>query len=146
MREQLIDQIEQNVASDIIESPHEVRDELGSREDDIAYRWVKPRNKIFLIPGIDQTRLQQLTGEYSTISQKVKKRGEGLSATDASIIAHAKIKGYTVITEERRKRSKAKGNIVYVCQVKNIRCGNFLTYLKDRKFDGKLLDYLEKKD
>ena len=125
--------IAQDVASGIIKSPPKVRDELEKREDDMAYQWVKSKEEIFSISGIDQTKIQKLVEEYYAFSQAVKiEREKGLSETDANVIAYAKIMGYTVITEERSKGKKRKGNIVYVCQEKGIRCGNFLVYLQDK--------------
>ena len=104
-------------------STREVWNEIGRGDSDQhTNEWLKTRKEIFTTPSAAElqfvAQLFQIPHFQGLIGQK--QRLTGTPVADPFVIACAKVKGGTVVTEEQFKREAAK--IPNVCQHFNVPC------------------------
>lgn len=118
------------VGQGVIITPDVVLDEL-KRKDDGLYDWAVERKEHLIYPldGEIQKVVKDILGNFPRLLDT--KRGR--SGADPFVIALAKIKGRTVVTDEIIGKPQ-KPSIVDVCHHYNIECINLLAMIRKLKF------------
>jgi len=99
------------------------------RKDDDVYKWAKSRNQMFItIDQPVQLAVQQILRTHSRLLDTRKSR----SSADPFVIALAKIKAGTVLTQESRSNNASKPNIPDVCSALSIPCIDLLQLIRDK--------------
>jgi hypothetical protein len=116
-------------------SVREVLRELEDYNDaDFIQEWAKRNKTIFAIPSNDEFLFVQeilsIPRFRTLIGQKAILQGKAVA--DPFVIAAAKIRNGTVVTEEREKPNAAR--IPNVCAHFHIPCLNLETFMKQRKW------------
>lgn len=95
--------------------------------------WVKNNSKIFFPPSVDEMILVSEIFMDSTFRNLVKRNNilRGLPVADPFLVAAAKHKKASVITEEKYKKNAAR--IPNVCEKFKVPCINIQTFLKIEK-------------
>ena len=125
--------IEQDVTNGIIKSPLQVRKELAKKENDVLYKWIISFKGVFSIPSIKQKEVEEIVNQIWQKSPKLmshKPIDKNPVKADAYVIAYAEIMKCKVITQESSKKEKG---MVGACRKRGVKCGNLLSYLRDRK-------------
>ena len=121
------------VQSGVLISTREVSNEIERGDvDRHTNQWLKDRKEIFTTPTADELRFvaeifkvahfQSLIGE--------KQRLQGTPVADPFVIACAKLRKGTVVTEEREKQNAAK--IPNVCQHFGVPCIDLETFMQQQ--------------
>ena len=121
------------VQSGVLISTREVSNEIERGDvDQHTNQWLKDRKEIFTTPTADELRFvaeifkvahfQSLIGE--------KQRLQGTPVADPFVIACAKLRKGTVVTEEREKPNAAK--IPNVCQHFGVPCIDLETFMQQQ--------------
>lgn len=122
--------IDHAVAAGVIVSTREVRREIERGDADVVAAWAKANAQVFLTPGSDETafvaQIFAVNHFQQMISKKAQQRGDEVA--DPFVIACAKIKNGTVVTEERLKPNAAK--IPNVCEHFRVPCTNLEGFMK----------------
>jgi predicted nucleic acid-binding protein len=105
----------------------EVRGELAKQEDDLA-TWVNARPQMFV--PLDEA-IQRATSEILMQHQLLMKSTKNRNGADPFVIATARVKSLTVVTEEKGGTA-AKPKIPSVCQALGVPCVNVLSFLRDQ--------------
>jgi hypothetical protein len=115
-------------AGEIISS-EEVYFELERKSDDL-HNWIKARKQM-LVPLDEaiQLRVVTLLAEYPRLVDTLR----GRSKADPFVIATAMERNAVVVTGEIISGNLDKPRIPDVCQVKKIRCMNFLQMIRELK-------------
>jgi len=127
--------LEQLVKANVITSVREVLNELQNRNDtDFIQEWAKQNKSIFTTPSSNELstvsqilaipHFQMLIGKQAIL--------KGTPVADPFIIAAAKVKSATVVTEEKFKPNAAK--IPNVCQHFQVQCMNLENFLKSQQW------------
>ncbi|MEA5463178.1 PIN domain-containing protein [Leptothoe sp. PORK10 BA2] len=118
------------VENEIITSVREVKNELENRDSpDFIQQWVKEHKTMFEIPGPDAlmfiAQIFAIKHFQALISQQARLRGTPVA--DPFVIAVAKAKSGTGVTEERLKPNAAK--VPNVCKHFQIPCMNLAGFM-----------------
>ena len=108
----------------------EVLRELSKQDDEIL-AWAKDREHMFVRIDSDgeiQVAVTEILFRFPRLVDTSKSR----SIADPFVIALAKVRGYTVVTEEKVGGTIEKPKIPFVCQEMDIRCINFLQLLREQ--------------
>ena len=121
--------IDARISSGEIISSEEVYFELQRKGDDL-HDWIKARKQM-LIPLNEevQVRATELLAEYPRLVDTLR----GRSKADPFVIATAMDRNADVVTGEIISGNLEKPRIPDVCQVKGIRCINFLQMIRELK-------------
>lgn len=114
-------------------STREVFNEIERGEaDPHVNQWLKARKQLFTTPTADEmlfvAQIFQVAHFQSLISEQA--RLKGLPVADPFVIACAKIRQGTVVTEERLKPNAAK--IPNVCTHFGVRCINLEEFMREQ--------------
>jgi hypothetical protein len=108
-------------------APEEVRDEIAKKEDGL-YAWVKDRPHIFVPLDTDiQDAVRVILAEHRYLVKNTAQR----NAADPWVIAVAKVRGLTVVTEERGGTT-AKPRIPSVCEALGVPCISVVEYIREK--------------
>ena len=107
--------------------PDEVRVELARQEDDLA-KWINARQHLF-VPLDDS--IQRATSEVLARHPLLMKATKNRNGADPFVIATARVKNLTVVTEEKGG-TNTKPKIPSVCAALNVPCVNVLSFLRDQ--------------
>jgi hypothetical protein len=107
--------------------PDEVRVELARQEDELA-KWVNARPHMF-VPLDDA--IQRATSEVLARHPLLMKATKNRNGADPFVIATARVKSLTVVTEELGGTT-TKPKIPSVCQALGVPCINVLSFLRDQ--------------
>jgi Domain of unknown function (DUF4411) len=107
--------------------PEEVRVELARQEDELA-KWVNARPHMFV--ALDEA-IQMATSEVLAQHPFLMKATKNRNGADPFVIATARVKSLTVVTEEKGGTA-AKPKIPSVCQAIGVPCVNVLSFLRDQ--------------
>ena len=116
-------------ASDLI-AIEEVLIELERKDDDV-YRWAKSHSR--MIVAIDepvQLAVQEVLGAHPRLIDTRKSR----SGADPFVIALAKVKGATVLTQESRSNNTSRPHIPDVCSALSIPCVDLLELIRQQRW------------
>jgi hypothetical protein len=115
------------IATDEIISSEEVYVELKRKDDDL-YKWIQARKQM-LVPLDEAIQFQamELLREFPRLVDTLR----GRSKADPFVIATAIERRAAVVTGEPLTGKLDKPRIPDVCQVKNIRCINFLQMIRE---------------
>lgn len=126
----LWEKIEGLIAVGRLLASEEVLHELGRQSDD-TYRWAKDQAGLFVPLDRGQTdEVSRIEGAFPHLVHRIKNR----SAADPFVIALAKLRGYTIITEENKSTSPQKPKIPDVCTSYGIKCIKFLEVIRHEKW------------
>jgi len=108
-------------------SPEEVREELKRQDDDLL-EWITARPHMFLpLDAPIQLATSEVLREHPLLMKATKNR----NGADPFVIATAKVRRLTVVTEERGG-SATKPKIPSVCAGLGVRCIDVLTFFRDQ--------------
>jgi predicted nucleic acid-binding protein len=107
--------------------PDEVRVELARQEDEL-FKWIDARPHMF-VPLDDA--IQRATSEALARHPLLMKATKNRNGADPFVIATARVKGLTVVTEEKGGTTN-KPKIPSVCQAVGVPCVNVLSFLRDQ--------------
>ena len=110
----------------IVISSREVYDEIIPGKDTLA-EWVKQRKEYFLPTT---TYIQQLTRDILYKHRGLVEGGKKANSADPFVIALARQKNATVVTEEGKNGSLSAPQIPDVCEKEQIDCIDFITFLR----------------
>lgn len=119
---QLWGRVEALIAAGRLVAPVEILHEL-ERQDDETKRWARGQSGLFV--PLDRTQTDEVTRILRSFPLLVDS-SRGRSGGDPFVIALAKIRGYTVVTEEKLTRSAKRPRIPDVCLSYNVPCIAFL--------------------
>ncbi len=117
------------IAADEIHSSEEVYLELARKSDEL-HEWIKARKQMLV--SLDepvQIRAASLLAEFPRLVDTLR----GRSSADPFVIATAMERNAVVVTGENLSGNLEKPRIPDVCQVKSIRCINFLQMIRELK-------------
>lgn len=110
--------IEQLIDSGVMVSPEEVLKELDKKDDDLS-RWAKGKAGFFVpFDAEQQPHLVTVMTEHELLVKNSKRA----NAADPFVIALAKSRTLTVITQEKLTGSTTKPRIPDVCDAMDIQC------------------------
>ncbi len=109
--------------------PDEVRVELARQEDELA-KWVNARPHMF-VPLDDA--IQRATSEVLARHPLLMKATKNRNGADPFVIATARVKSLTVVTEELGGTT-TKPKIPSVCQALGVPCINVLSFLRNQSW------------
>ena len=122
--------IDAAAASQVLLSTREVLAEIEEGDTDTVLAWTKKNKSIFSTPSAKETafvaKILAVPHFQQLIGRKAQQRGTPVA--DPFVIACAKVKEGTVVTEERLKPNAAK--IPNVCGHFNISCMNLEGFMK----------------
>ena len=111
-----------------------VRDELKRGEDQLS-DWAKDRGGGFFIPSegdvlfeIESIKRCMDSNNYNEISKR-----NFMSGADCFLVAHAKVRRFSVVTRERYEKNTNKVKIPNICEKMGIRCVPIATMLRNEK-------------
>jgi hypothetical protein len=107
--------------------PEEVRIELARQDDELA-KWIDARPHMF-VPLDDA--IQRATSEVLARHPLLMKATKNRNGADPFVIATARVKSLTVVTEEKGGTG-TKPKIPSVCQALSVPCINVLSFLRDQ--------------
>jgi predicted nucleic acid-binding protein len=119
--------LDELIANQEVLCPDEVRVELARQDDDLA-KWVKARPHLFV--PLDEA-VQRATSEVLALHPLLMKATKNRNGADPFIIATARVRNLTVVTEEKGGTS-AKPKIPSVCDALSVPCVNVLSFLRDQ--------------
>lgn len=126
----LWEKIEGLITAGRLLASEEVLRELEKKSDD-TYRWAKGQAGLFVPLDRGQTdEVSRIEGAFPHLVHKIKNR----SVSDPFVIALAKLRGYTIVTEENESTSPQKPKIPDVCAVYGIKCITFLEVVRHEKW------------
>lgn len=105
----------------------EVRDEL-KRQDDELSKWMAQRPYVYV--PLDE-EIQRATSEVLRDHPLLMKATKNRNGADPFVIATAKVKNLTVVTEERGG-TESKPKIPSVCAALGIRCIDVLAFIREQ--------------
>jgi hypothetical protein len=106
----------------------EVLFELERKDDDV-YRWARERRRMFVPTDEDVQRVvQDILRDYPGLVDPKRER----SGADPFVVAVARVKGCTVVTNERPTTSPTRVKIPTVCQALGIRCLDLLQFIREK--------------
>ena len=118
------------MTSGIIVSSQEVYDEITIGGDDLE-KWAKSRKDSFLPSDVAiQTIVRTILQNHRGLVEGGKKK----NSADPFVIALAKEKQCTLVTEENRNGNKDTPKIPDICDVYGIKCINFVDFSREEKF------------
>ncbi len=121
------DKMGQLMEDGIIASSREVYDEITTAGKDALSDWVKLRKAFFLPTTVE---VQLLTRDILTRHRGLVEGGKKSNSADPFIIALAKLKNATVVTEEAKNGSTTAPRIPDVCALEGIDCIDYVTFLR----------------
>ena len=111
----------------------EAFDEIVDRGDKLS-GWIEERkNQNPLLVRETLNEIWQLGTEIARANPKMAISRSG-KAADPSVIAHAKIAGATVVTEENSSGNPDGQKVPNVCERMDVRCINFLEFMRDENY------------
>lgn len=116
-------------------SVREVKSELENRDNtDFIQDWVKQNKSIFMTPTSDELRFVSEIFSVSHFQALISNKAtlQGTLVADPFVIAAARVKGGTVVTEEKLKPNAAK--IPNVCQHFKIPCINLEGFMSQQSW------------
>lgn len=109
-------------------APEEVQGEIA-KQDDYLKEWGRTHNGLFV--PLDQEQLVEVSRIEATFERLVD-TVRGRSAADPWVIALAKVKGYTVVSQERKAPRKIK--IPDVCEHYGIDCVTLVEFIRHEQW------------
>lgn len=102
-----------------------VRKELSQRQDDVS-TWCREIGEGFSLPESDKIRAA-VEGVHEHICNSERNLSEEairifMRGADPYLVAHGQEQGFTVVTQESRKKGKIR--IPYVCKICDVKCMN----------------------
>ena len=124
----LWEQLENLASQEILVSSEEVLRELKSKEDEL-YDWAKKQATLFLPTdaAVQAAAMQILSIHPGLVDVNASK-----SKGDPFVIAVAMVHNCAVITQERPTGNPDRPKIPTVCQYRNLRCMNFLDFIREQ--------------
>jgi hypothetical protein len=117
------------IRADRLVSPDEVRREV-SKKDDVLREWLAQRLQMFIDLEEDiQTEARQILAQFPLLTKQL----PGRTATDAFVIAMAKARNLSVVTEEGGGSVK-RPTIPFVCIGRGIPCTNLLGLIRGERW------------
>jgi Domain of unknown function (DUF4411) len=105
------EKVDELIAAGRFCSPDEVSKEV-SRKDDELKEWVKTHRGMFIpVDPVQAAEVKAILARYRRLTDTAKGRGGG----DPWVIALAKVRGYTVVTQEALTGSTTRYKIPDVC-------------------------------
>lgn len=117
------------MTSGIIISSQEVYDEIAVGGDELE-KWAKSRKEYFLSSDVAiQSEVRAILQSHRGLVEGGKKK----NSADPFVIALAKERQCTLVTEETRTRNKDTPKIPDVCDEYAIKCIDFVTFSREEK-------------
>lgn len=117
------------IDSGIVISCEEVLDELSIGNDDLI-KWAKLRNGAFLTSGADIQRIvREILQKYPALVTGTRKA----NSADPFVIALARQKGYTLVSDEAWAGNGQPIKIPNVCEAYGVRLIRFVDFLREVK-------------
>lgn len=111
------------IASGDVIAPIIVRDEIGQGEEEL-FKWVKGQEGLFINPTADEVETCiYIVNRYKNLSSNTKSR----EFADPWVIAIARVRGLTVITEEDEKLNRMPD----VCEKEGVPCMNMAELIEE---------------
>jgi hypothetical protein len=108
-------------------APDEVRLELRAKAD-LVWAWVKERPYLFVaLDGAQMVETNVILKEFPRLVGKLNNRYHA----DPFVVALAKARDLTVVTEENTISTRDRPRIPLVCDYFGIRCINTLTWIRE---------------
>jgi len=126
----LWNKLDELIMNNSIVATEEVLRELSKKDDEI-YKWAKERPEMFI--KIDED-IQLIVSEILSKHKKLLDTRNNRSSADPFVIALARIKTGTVITNEGRTYKLKRPNIPDVCDAMGIRCIDMLQLIKEQNW------------
>lgn len=120
--------IEVAIASGVIRSTDDVREELGKR-DDATKAWASAQSDLFV--QLEQD-VQMATSTVLRRHPKLLGVGKGRNGADPFVIGLAHARALVVVTEEHRTGRIDKPKIPDVCEAMGVRCVNLVGFIRDQ--------------
>ena len=119
--------LEGTISQGLLIAPKEVLKELNRQDDEIS-RWAKQHTQMFIDLDICQTQeLSNILKRFPNLPDFNKTHADA----DAIIIALAKCKGWSVITNEKHSRNpQGKPKIPDACDHYNIKCLSLFDFFR----------------
>jgi hypothetical protein len=115
----------------LVVAPDEVLRETSKRSDEL-HKWLKEREEHCIV-SIDDD-LEEAVVELLEKNPRMAMNRKGASAADAWVVALAKIRRGTVISEETMTDSQKRPKIPGVCKDNNVNCENLLAFMRALKW------------
>ena len=117
--------LEESIDEGVLTSVDEVRKEL-SRSDGTISEWAKAYRSIFTKPSLEEQRIVfDIVTRFPAVMKK-KNLLLGIPEADPFLIAKASIKGYNVMTLEKKKPNAAK--VPNICEHYGVPCVNLFDF------------------
>jgi hypothetical protein len=117
--------LEESVEVGVLTSVDEVLKEL-QKSDGTITQWAKERREMFTRPSLEEQRIVlDIVTRFPDVMKK-KNLLMGIPEADPFLIAKASVKGYTVMTMERKKPNAAK--IPNICEHYEVSCVNLFEF------------------
>lgn len=123
----LWEKLDDAIAHTAVVCPEEVREELKRQDDDLS-AWLAARPYVYV--PLDEP-IQRATAEVLRDHSKLMKATKNRNGADPFVIATAKVRRLTVVTEERGG-TEAKPKIPSVCATLGIRCIDVLAFIREQ--------------
>ncbi|MBV8762268.1 MAG: DUF4411 family protein [Deltaproteobacteria bacterium] len=125
------DLLDKAIDAGFVISPEEVLRETSKRSDEL-HKWLKARQDRCFVE-IDED-LEEAVAELLANNERIAMNRKGASSADAWVVALAKIRTGTVISEESMTDSQKRPKIPGVCKEHNVPCVNLLAFMRAQKW------------
>ena len=123
----LWDKLEEMIAAGRLVAPDEVLRELSKSDDDL-HEWARSQDGLFCQLEDDvQIATTEILGAFPKLVNNERNR----SIADPFVIAVAKVRGFSVVTGEKRTGNSARPKIPDVCDAYGIKCLTLLELMKN---------------
>jgi predicted nucleic acid-binding protein len=123
----LWDEFDRLATDGTICSPEEVRLELRAKSDALA-EWIKDRPQLFVdLDGEQMVATHEVLAQFPKLAGKLSNRYHA----DPFVVALARVRGLTVVTEENPVSTPERPRIPLVCQHFGVRCINLLAWIRE---------------
>lgn len=103
-----------------------------AKRSDGLHKWLKEREDPCIV-SIDDD-LEDAISDLLEQNPRMAMNRKGASSADAWVVALAKIRGGTVISEETMTDSEKRPKIPGVCQAINVNCENLLAFMRAQRW------------
>ena len=122
--------IEELIESGAVRAIDVVRDELSKR-DDATRAWATSQSNLFV--DLDEG-VQRATREVLSEHPRLMGTGGGRNAADPFVIALARFRGGTVVTEETLSNNLSKPRIPDVCAALGVPCVTLVGFIREQEW------------
>jgi predicted nucleic acid-binding protein len=119
------------ITDGVVLTPDEVLRETSKRSDEL-HKWLKEREDDCIVAIDDE--LEDAVTELLDKNPRMAMNRKGASSADAWVVALAKIRGATVISEETMTDSQKRPKIPGICKDNNLKCVNLLAFMRAQKW------------